>query len=87
MPVNHLQSQWNCNGLSVAQYPMRFLLFIMCVCLFLLLLLCVRVKGKAREGEDVMVFCSKVHWLLCRVILIGTDGHFPGDSGRRTQCI
>lgn len=24
VPVNHPQSQWNCNGLSVAQYPMRF---------------------------------------------------------------
>jgi len=43
-----------------------------------------RIYRKTKEGEGVMVFCSKVHWLLCRMILIDSDGHFLQDSERRT---
>lgn len=66
-------------------YVMCFFFFI--IIYFFCVLARVTEKGKAREGEDVMVFYSQVHWPQCRVILIDSDSHFLGDSGRRTQCI
>ena len=44
-------------------------------------------RENAREAEGVMVFCSKVHWPLCRMILIDSDGHFLGDSVRDSMYV